>query len=135
MPASLSRTLTEIHQEGIRIPPAKLYRPGELDESLLESCCANVRMPEQNWGDLQAQIAAVNTGERKIHDMIAPLRRRRTVPTACTDLLDYAEAQARAVVRAIPDGDYFFADYVDEDCAGGYPLRLALTADDHGRRR
>ena len=47
-------------------------------------------------------------------------------------LLDYAENQARAVIRDIPDGEYFFADYADEDQAGGYPVRIAVTLKIHG---
>ena len=70
VPASLSRTLTEVHQEGIRIPPSKIYNQGKLNQELLDVMLLNVRMPEQNWGDLQAQIAGMNTGERKVHDMI-----------------------------------------------------------------
>ena len=44
-----------------------------------------------------------------------------------SDLLDYAEEQARHLIRRIPDGEYFFADYMDEDSAGGYPARIALN--------
>ena len=71
VPASLSRTLTEIHQEGIRIPPTKLMDQGRLDQKLIDVLRLNVRAPEQNIGDLNAQIASVNTGERKVHEMIA----------------------------------------------------------------
>ena len=70
VPASLSRTLTEVHQEGIRIPPSKIYRGGELNEELLNIMLANVRMPEQNWGDLKAQAAAMNTGEQKVREIV-----------------------------------------------------------------
>ncbi len=126
VPASLSRTLTEIHQEGIRIPPSKLMDQGKLDEKLLNLLRLNVRAPEQNMGDLFAQIASVNTGERKIHEMIARLG-VDALTHGMQALMDYAEAQARAIVRAIPDGDYFFDEYADEDSAGGYPLRIALT--------
>ena len=126
VPASLSRTLTDVHQEGIRIPPAKLYRAGVLDEGLTRIILANVRVPDQNWGDLKALIAAVNTGERRILDLV----RRfgvETVVDGLADLLDYAEAQARAVLRSIPDGQYRFTEYCDEDAAGGNPLRICLT--------
>ncbi|HYZ62234.1 MAG TPA: hydantoinase B/oxoprolinase family protein, partial [Acetobacteraceae bacterium] len=125
VPASLSRTLTDVHQEGIRIPPAKLYRAGVLDEGLTRVMLANVRVPDQNWGDLKALIAAVNTGERRITELV----RRfgvQTVVDGLADLLDYAEAQARAVLRSIPDGVYRFTEYCDEDAAGGNPLRLCL---------
>lgn len=126
VPASLSRTLTEVHQEGIRIPPMKLYRAGVLDEELLRIMLANVRVPEQNWGDLKALVAAVNTGERRVLDLV-----RRfgvdTVVDGLADLLDYAEAQARAVLAGLPDGAYSFVEYCDEDAADGDPLRLCLT--------
>jgi N-methylhydantoinase B len=126
VPASLSRTLTEIHQEGIRIPPVKLMRRGVFDETVRQIMLTNVRVPEQNWGDLKAQIAAMNTGERKVHEIIARFG-IATFRQGIRDLMDYAEQQARNIVRQIPDGDYFFADYADEDSAGGYPCRLALT--------
>ncbi|HSU05020.1 MAG TPA: hydantoinase B/oxoprolinase family protein [Acetobacteraceae bacterium] len=131
VPASLSRTLTEIHQEGIRIPPSKLMHEGRIDEKLLNLLRLNVRAPDQNMGDLHAQIASVNTGERKLHDMIARLGVDQ-LSRGMYALLDYAEAQARAIVRDIPDGDYFFDEYADEDSAGGYPLRIALTVQVRG---
>lgn len=126
VPASLSRTLTEVHQEGIRIPPAKLYREGVLDEGLKRVMLANVRVPDQNWGDLKALVAAVNTGERRILDL---LRRfgADTLVDGLADLLDYAEAQARAVLASVPDGTYRFTEYADEDGANGNPLRLCLA--------
>jgi N-methylhydantoinase B len=126
VPASLSRTLTEVHQEGLRVPPSKLYRAGQLDETLLRTMMINVRVPEQNWGDLKALVAAVNTGERRILDLV----RRFGVDTlkdGLADLLDYGEAQARAVLSSLPDGTYHFADYCDEDGVGGDPLRLKLA--------
>jgi N-methylhydantoinase B len=125
VPASLSRTLTEVHQEGIRIPPTKLYRAGALDEGLLRVLLANVRVPEQNWGDLKALVAAVNTGERRILDLIRRFG-AETVTDGLADLLDYAEAQARGVLASLPDGEYHFTEYCDEDAAGGDPLRLCL---------
>ncbi|MFP6774611.1 MAG: hydantoinase B/oxoprolinase family protein [Alphaproteobacteria bacterium] len=125
VPASLSRTLSEVHQEGIRIPPAKIMEQGKMNEDVMSIMLANVRMPEQNWGDLKAQIAAMNTGERRVHEMIAKFG-IETFREGTAALLDYAEQQARAIVRALPDGRFFFADYMDEDVADGYPCRIAL---------
>lgn len=126
VPASLSRTLTEVHQEGIRVPPTKLYSAGVLNQPILDVIATNVRVPEQNWGDLKAQIAGMNTGERKIREMIAKFG-IDTFKEGIYDLLDYAEAQTRDLVRGLPDGEYFFADYLDEDSVGGHPCRIALT--------
>ena len=126
VPTSLSRALTDVHQEGIRIPPMKLYRKGVLDTGLLKLLLTNVRIPEQNWGDLQAQVAAVNTGERRTLDLVRRFG-ATTVVDGFADLLDYAEAQARGVLAELPDGEYHFAEYCDEDGPNGDPLRLHLT--------
>ncbi|MBL8705077.1 MAG: hydantoinase B/oxoprolinase family protein [Rhodospirillales bacterium] len=126
VPASLSRQLTEVHQEGIRIPPAKIYEQGKLNQTLMDIMLTNVRMPEQNLGDFKAQVAAMNTGERKVHDMI----RKFGVDVfrqSVKELLDLGEKQARALIAKIPDGDYPFADYLDEDAPGGVPVRLVLN--------
>ena len=126
VPASLSRSLTDIVQEGIRIPPLKIMRNGELNEDVARILRLNVRVPEQNWGDFKAQIASVNIGERKIHDIIARFGAEDFLQ-GVEGILDYAEQQARTIIRTIPDGDYFYADYADEDGEGGYPCRIAIT--------
>ena len=126
VPASLSRTLTEVHQEGLRIPPMRLMRDGKMNEDLLALIETNVRLPEQNHGDLLAQIACTEVGVRKMQDVIA-----RFGPDGFRQgldgLLDYAEAQSRAIIRDLPDGEHFFADYADEDQTGGYPVRICVT--------
>ncbi len=87
VPASLSRSLTEIHQEGIRFP---------------------------------------NTGERKVQAMLAKFGSDQ-FREGLAGLLDWAEHQAREILRSIPDGEYMFSDYADEDSVDGNPCRLALT--------
>jgi N-methylhydantoinase B len=126
VPASLSRALTEVHQEGIRFPPMKLYSRGVLNEELLRVMLLNVRKPEQNRGDLKAFIGALNTGERKMRATIEKFGVQR-VKQGLGMLLDYAEHQAREILAGIPDGEYFFSDYADEDSVGGNPCRVALT--------
>jgi N-methylhydantoinase B len=126
VPASLSRANVEVHQEGIRFPPVKLYRRGELNREMLDTMLLNVRMPEQNWGDLKAQVAAMKTGERKVHEMIQRFG-ADVFREGIQDLLGYAEQQARNVIGKIPDGEYFFADYIDEDSVKGYPCRIAVN--------
>lgn len=126
VPASLSRSLTEIHQEGVRFPPMKLYRRGQINEDALKIMMINVRKPDQNLGDLKAFVGALNTGERKVRAMLQKFG-PETFKQGLAGLLDYAESQARDILRTIPDGEYFFADYADEDSVDGNPCRLALT--------
>lgn len=126
VPASLSRSLTEIAQEGLRIPPVKLIENGVENPFIARLIRANVRLPDQNLGDLAAQIASVNVGSRKMAEII----RRFGLPgflQGVEAILDHAEAQSRAILSRIPDGDYFFADYADEDSPAGLPARIALT--------
>lgn len=126
VPASLSRANTEIHQEGIRFAPTKLVSRGVMNQQLVDTMMLNVRMPDQNRGDLNAQIAAVNTGEAKMHAMIRKFG-VETVKNGIEDLLDVAESRARAVIADLPDGDFRFVDYLDEDGPGGVPVRLELN--------
>jgi N-methylhydantoinase B len=124
-PASISPRAFDIHQEGIRIPPRKLCRAGELDEDFLELFLANCRIPEQNWGDLKAMLAALKTAERRMQELAAKFGLAE-VGQAMEDMLDWTERRVRDLVRAIPDGDYAFADYLDDDLDGA-PIRLAVT--------
>lgn len=126
VPASLSRTLTEIQQEGIRIPPTRLMHRGEINAELLRIIENNVRVPAQNRGDLHAQIASVSVGARKIHD-IASRMGSVAFRQSVSSLLDYAHEQAKDIIRSIPDGEYFHAEFADEDSTNGNPCRVALT--------
>ncbi|MBE9605430.1 hydantoinase B/oxoprolinase family protein [Acetobacteraceae bacterium H6797] len=126
VPASLSRTLTEIHQEGIRFPPMKIYEKGVMNEQLMRVMMTNVRKPEQNLGDFKAFIGALNTGERKVRAMVEKFGADAFIE-GVKGLQNYAEHQARELLRSMPDGTYFFSDYNDEDSANGNPCRLALT--------
>ncbi len=125
VPASLSRSLTEVHQEGLRFPPMKLVRQGQFDETLLRIMETNVRKPALNIGDIKALVGALNTGERKVQAMVQRFGKTGFV-NGVAMLMEQAEAEARAILRAIPDGEYVFADYADEDGDTGNPCRLHL---------
>ena len=124
-PASISPRAFEIHQEGFRIPPRKLCRAGELDQEFLDLFLANCRIPEQNWGDLKAMLASLKTAERRMQELAAKFG-LLAVAQAMEDMLDWTESRVRDLVRTIPDGDYAFADYLDDDLDGA-PIRLAVT--------
>ncbi|MEE2862121.1 MAG: hydantoinase B/oxoprolinase family protein [Pseudomonadota bacterium] len=126
VPASLSRALTDIHQEGIRFPPMKLVNEGVFDDRILRIMTANVRKPDLNIGDIKALVGALNTGERKILAMVEKFGKEAFLE-GVEALLDHAEAQARDVLRSMPDGTWEFVDYADEDSVEANPCRLKLT--------
>lgn len=126
VPASLSRSLSEIHQEGIRFAPMKLMREGVFDDTILSIMASNVRKPDLNIGDIKALIGALNTGERKVHSMVQTFGIDR-FRNGIVALQDYAERQARDLLKAMPDGTWQFADYADEDSDHANPCRLNLT--------
>ena len=126
VPASLSRSLTEIHQEGIRFPPMKLVNEGVFDPQILRIMETNVRKPALNIGDIKALAGALATGERKVQAMISRFGKTGFLQ-GVSALMDQSEAQARDILRAIPDGEYVFADYADEDSDEANPCRLKLT--------
>jgi N-methylhydantoinase B len=123
---SISPTSYEIFQEGIRIPPMKLYRKGQLDQDLLDFILLNCRIPDQNWGDIKAQVASLNVAERRIHELVDRYG-RDTVRQGIVDLMDHAEMRARTLIRSIPDGAYEFIDYLEGETLGAPPIRIKLT--------
>ncbi|GIO38659.1 hydantoinase B/oxoprolinase [Paenibacillus antibioticophila] len=126
VPASISPLATDIHQEGLRIPPVKLYRRGKLNRDVLFFLNNNSRVPGLNMGDINAMVAAVNTAETRLHTMARKFG-SEAVKDAIQDLLKQGEQRSRQVIAAIPDGSYTFADYIDDDMVSSVPIRLALT--------
>jgi N-methylhydantoinase B len=114
VPGSSAADSTEIYQEGLRIPPMKLYDREIENQTLIDLLRMNVRTPEIVIGDLQAQLAACNIAER---GMLQLVRRFGIFELRhyFDELLDYAEREARRTISNIPDGTYEFTDYLDDD--------------------
>ncbi|HZU18150.1 MAG TPA: hydantoinase B/oxoprolinase family protein [Candidatus Dormibacteraeota bacterium] len=123
---SISPSSYEIFQEGVRVPPMKLFRKGEPNQDLIKLLLANSRIPEQNWGDIKAQIASLNVAERRLHELVARYG-REVVSTGIEDLMDHAEQRSRELIRRIPDGDYSFTDYLEVDVADAGQVRIKLN--------
>jgi N-methylhydantoinase B len=117
---------TSIFQEGIRIPPLKLVRRGEVVDDVLALILANVRTPVEREGDLTAQIASNRTGERRLLS-ITEKYGIDTVSAYMGHLQDYAERTTREAIRAIPDGTYDFTDHLDDDGQGSGPLPITVS--------
>jgi N-methylhydantoinase B len=125
---SIAPSSYELAQEGVRVPPQKLFREGILDETFLKMFLANTRTGEQNWGDMKACIAALNTAQRRLAEIIRRFG-SANVSQSIDNVLNYAEAQARRVISTVPEGTYRFADFIEADMVGLGLLRvnLALT--------
>ncbi len=110
-PGSLPLSI-EIYQEGIIIPPVKLYKRGLLNEALLQLILRNVRTPDERRGDLAAQRAAHAVGERRLHELIAAHGRDEVLAYA-RHLQAYSERITRASIAGWPDGIYHFEDVLE----------------------
>ncbi len=120
---SYGATATEIFQEGLRIPPLKLLRRGVMNTEMLAMMRQNVRRPDMLWGDLQAQLASLAVGEANMQRLAA----RAGVPRllqACAQMLDESERAMRAMIGRIPDGEYAFEDWIDDDGLTPDPIRV-----------
>jgi N-methylhydantoinase B/oxoprolinase/acetone carboxylase alpha subunit len=124
-----------IYQEGIRIPPVRIVRRGEVVKDIMEMVLANVRTPVEREGDLTAQIASNRTGERRLLAITGKYG-RPVVKAYMEHLQSYAERMTREAIRAIPDGQYRFEDCMDDDGQGNGPLPIVVTLTiegDHAR--
>ena len=101
-----------IYQEGIRIPPIRLYRAGELQFDVQELILLNCQVPRERLSDLRAQMAANRLGVERVRALCDKYG-RETVLAAGRALQDYAERKMRAGILSIPDGTYTFADRFD----------------------
>jgi len=115
---------TEIYQEGIIIPPIKLWEAGQLNQVALDLILRNVRTPQERRGDLAAQIAANRTAIRRMQELIDRWSLSAT-EEHIDALIIYAERITRATLQAIPDGCYEFTDYLDNDGISDEPVAIA----------
>ena len=104
-----------------------------MNQDLLDVIMANCRIPEQNWGDLQALVAGLVTGERRVHALIQRFG-IDVVEKGMDDLIDYTARKVEALIRRMPRGRFQFTDYIEDDVVTDIPIRLKV-ADDGGRRR
>jgi len=123
---SIAPSSYEVYQEGIRIPPQKLFRASKLDESFLKMFLSNTRTPDQNWGDMKACLAGLNTAERRMQELLGRMGRAR-IEKGIDDVLNHAEAQARRVIAHVPDGTYRFSDFIEADMVGLGLVRINLA--------
>ncbi len=129
-PGSMAGGMTEIYQEGLRIPVIRLFRAGELQRDILDLLLLNVRVPKERRGDYFAQVAACRLGRRRLLEVV-DAHSLRIVRAAFDDIITRTETRLRAAIAGIPDGEYTFEDVMDGDGLETHdiPIRLQVTVD------
>jgi N-methylhydantoinase B len=126
-PGSVTPSAVSQYQEGIIMPVTRLVEGGEVRDEILDIYLRNSRIPDKNRGDILAMLGTLNRADLRMQQLLERVG-RDTVCAALDDVLDYAEDEARALVRALPDGDHTFWDYLEGDLIpGGRPVRIRLT--------
>ncbi len=123
VPGSNAADSDSIYAEGIRIPPIKIFRSGELDEDLLNMILLNCRVRYIRLGDLNAQFACNKKGVQRVEEVCAKYG-KDTVMLCMEELLDYSERKIRLALSKIPNGKHEFEDYIDSDGVGSDPIKL-----------
>jgi len=123
----VDRGHAHIFQEGLRIPPVRLYRAGELQADVQDLILLNCQVPRERLSDLRAQMAANRVGVRRFQSLCAKYG-TDTVLGAGAALMDYAERKMRAAIAAMPDGTWRFEDVFDnEEIKSNLPLSVEVT--------
>lgn len=127
-PGSFAATATEVYQEGLRLPPVRLFADGEPVRDLWRVILSNHRTPENSWGDLHAMLGSLRVGERRVAQLISERGAERTARDF--ELLkDLAERNIRSEILALPDGVYRGSDVFDDDgvTPGSHKIEVAMV--------
>ena len=127
-PGSMAGGMSEIFQEGLRIPVVRLFRKGELQRDIMDLLLLNVRVPEERRGDHYAQIAACRLGARRLREVVAHYS-AGVIRTAFDEIIARTERRLRDAIAGVPDGEYRFEDVMDGDGVetADVPIRLEVT--------
>ena len=125
VPGGFSASATAVEQEGLRLPPVKLIKNGELDQEIYSIICSNIRVSDQRIGDVKAQAAALEVGADRL-DLLLDRYGDETVQSAIAELRTRASRQMRQMIARMPDGAWQSTAYVDSDGVIDEPLRIRL---------
>ena len=127
VPGSYSGLSTSILQEGVRISPIKIAERGQINKAAMSLILNNMRLPDERLGDFHAALGACRVAEQRILRMLAKYG-RGVVLDCITANLDRSEARLRAKIRALPDGEYLYEDYLEFFLEGRLdPVRMSLA--------
>lgn len=125
VPGNYNPVATEAFQEGMVIPPVKLYAAGQLRQDVVDILRANTRLPDSLYGDMNGQVNALDLGARRLHALLDEYG-DGTVAEALAELKKRAAIQFRSLLRELPDGRYAAEDFLDNDGIRDEALRIGL---------
>lgn len=125
VPGNYNPVATECFQEGMVIPPVKLYTAGKLRQDVVDILRANTRLPDSLYGDMNGQVNALDLGARRLHALLDEYT-DATVEEALGELKRRAALQFRSLIRDLPDGRYAAEDFLDNDGIRDVALRIGL---------
>jgi N-methylhydantoinase B len=117
---------TDRYQEGLVFPGTKLFKEGEPDPELMDIIRFNSRMPDNVIGDINAQVAALNTGKKRLRELHGKYG-SETVDACISEILDHGERSARSAIEDLPDGTWNAVDFADSDGVTDDPIRMEVT--------
>jgi len=126
VPGGVAGGLTEIYQEGLRIPFLKLYRRGQEDREHFNLIASNIRIPEKTMEDFRAQAATTVIGVKRVQELAAKYG-VETYRQCTKGLLGYGESIMRQAIKAMPDGTYTGIDYIDDDGCSDKPVKIQVN--------
>jgi len=131
VPGGFSASATAVEQEGLRLPPVKLFKKGLMDPEIHAIIASNIRVADQRIGDIKAQAAALLVGEARLTELVDRYG-DDTVIAAIAELRRRAADQMRARIRDIPDGVFSAKAFVDSDGVVNEPLTIELAVEKQG---
>jgi N-methylhydantoinase B len=129
---SMSGGLTEIYQEGLRIPVIRLHRKGELVTDVLDLLLLNMRLPAERRGDLNAQVASCRLGVQRMEHLTGRFGIALLLEVF-EQIIERSRARLQNAIGALPDGVWSYADMMDDDGAGAQDVVINLTIRKNGR--
>ena len=125
VPGGFSAAATSVEQEGLRLPPVRLFKKGVLDQEIYSIICSNIRVADQRIGDVKAQAAALMVGEDRLNALLDRYG-DDVVKAAIAELRVRADTQMQAFIEEIPDGNYSSTAWIDSDGVVNEPLKIDL---------
>ena len=130
---SMSGGLNEIYKEGLRIPLVRLYNKGKIVNDVLRLLLLNMRLSDERKGDLNAQISACRLGVKRVKELISK-HDEVYLNNTFEEILKRSKIRMQAAISKIPDGDYSFTDYMDDDGLNTKNIKISVTIKKKGKK-